>query len=575
MAAASVAVTMFAGFALSANAAGGEWVGYTEATDGKAHWNYGVGHELTTTSTGTYDPTTGTLTFEKDTKLYGCENDNKSYYGNSIISVENTDLTLDLNSFNVTLDSTNLNEIEGGYDYIYGLYKVGGTLTIQGPGTLNITASGGSKESVALRAHDGADIKITGGAQVNVTDNDDNGYGLFAAGNVDVIDGLLTMTGGAAALDFASNDTANIDIFHKEITAGDNAYDTITWTVTDAGESAKELEKYKYVRIEPAEAPDTSVTVGGTTLKNGQTYTSDNVTAVYDSWTSTLTLSGLGTINGLTGDTSGAYGAAIWASSAITINVADDADITLQGGASANNSYSYGIFSSSGTLTITGGGKLTVKSADSQTTYPSAAVYTGDNITISGSVKVTANGLGSNHLAVNNTKSSGTITIPDGSIAELHMINEKIDAATKLFNGSLVYPDGYLANALDKNDEDIQLGSPADQYSEYHIKPNELSGISETEYIGAFYGDNADGTENDEDAATAFLTTIKPKGSVTISALSWTVTSQGESQTLFPKNFATLELNSEAKIGVIVKGLYDSAATAEAYVYGSVNNAAN
>ncbi len=574
MAAASVSVTMFAGFALSANAAGGAWVGYTEATDGEALWNYGESNNGTTT--GTYDPNTGTLKFEKDTTLYGCENDNKSYYGNSIISVENTDLTLDLNSFNVTLDSTNLNEIEGGYDYIYGLYKVGGTLTIQGPGTLNITASGGSVESVALRAHNGANIKITGDAQVNVTDIDNNGYGLFAAGNVDVIDGSLTMTGGAAALDFASNDTANIDIFHKQITAGDNAETATAWTVTDAGESAKELEKYKYVKIEPAEAPDTSVMVGGTTLKDGQTYTNqDNtVTAVYDSWTSTLNLSGSGTINGLTEDTSGAYGAAIWASSAITINVADDADITLQGGASANNSYSYGIYSSGGTLTITGGGNLTAKT-DASATKESAAVYTVGNITISGNVKVTAEGTGSNHLAVNNTKPLGTITIPDGSIAELHMINEKIDAATKLFNGSLVYPDGYLANALDKNGKDIQLGSPADQYSQYHIKPNKLSGISETKCIGEFKGDNADGTSNDTDTATAFLTTIKPEGSVTISALSWTVTSQDESQTLFPKNFATLDLNSEAKIGVIVKGLYDSAATAEAYVYGSVNNAAN
>lgn len=575
MAAASVAVTMFAGFALSANAAGGAWVGYS-TDDSIAEWNYGVGDERTTTSTGTYDPTTGTLTFTENTTLCGCENDNKSYYGNSIISVGNTDLTLDLNSCNVTLDSTNLNEIEGGgYDYIYGLYKVGGTLTIQGPGTLNIIASGGLKESVALRAHAGANIKITGNAQVNVTDNDDNGYGLFAAGNVDVIDGSLTMMGGAAALDFASNDTANIDIFHKQITAGESAVNATTWTVTDAGESAKELEQYKYVKIESTKAPATSVMVGGTTLKDGQTYTNtnDDVTAVYDSWTSTLNLSGSGTINGLTEDTLGAYGAAIWATDDITIDVDDDADITLQGGTSANNSYSYGIYSSSGTLTITGGGKLTVQSTDIQTTYPSAAVYTGDNITISGSVKVTANGLGSNHLAVNNTKESGTITIPDGSIAELHMTNTGSEMA--LFNGSLVYPDGYLANAIDKNDEDIQLGSPAVQYSEYHIKPNLLSDISKTDNIGAFKGDNADGTENDEDAATAFLTTITPKGSVTISALSWTVTSQGKSQTLFPKNFATLELNSEAKIGVIVKGLYDENASAEAYVYGSVDNAAN
>lgn len=112
MAAASVAVTMFAGFALSANAAGGEWVGYTEDNDGEAHWNWGESNNNTTT--GTYDPNTGTLTFERDTTLYGCENDKKSYYGNSIISVENTDLTLNLNSCNVTLDSTKLNEIEGG-----------------------------------------------------------------------------------------------------------------------------------------------------------------------------------------------------------------------------------------------------------------------------------------------------------------------------------------------------------------------------------------------------------------------------------------------------------------------------
>ncbi len=567
MAAASVAVTMFAGFALSANAAGGEWVGYTEDTDGKAHWNYGVGHELTTTSTGTYDPTTGTLTFTENTTLYGCDYVPETYWGSGIISMENVDLTLDLASYSITVNA------EQQLDNVGGIYKYGGSLTIKGPGTLTVNAGGGNDVNAALVGLNKPAITITDGANVILNNTDENGYGLYTAGNVDVESGSLTMTGGKGALTIVNQ--GSVDIFHKEITAGDNAETATSWTVTDAGESAKELEKYKYVKIEPAEAPDTSVTVGGTTLTDGQTYTNqDNtVTAVYDSWTSTLNLSGSGTINGADASVDGAYGAAIWATDDITIDVDDDADITLQGGASAKNSYSYGIYSSSGTLTITGGGKLTVKSADSQTTYQSAAVYTKDNITISGSVKVTANGLGSNHLAVNNTKPSGTITIPDGSIAELHMTNTGSEMA--LFNGSPVYPDGYLANALDKNGKDIQLGRPAVQYSQYHIKPNELSGISETEYIGAFYGDNADGTENDEDAATAFLTTIKPKGSVTISALSWTVTSQGESQTLFPKSFATLELNSEAKIGVIVKGLYDFAATAEAYVYGSVNNAAN
>ena len=63
----SIAVTAFAGFAATAKAAGySAWVGYS-TNDTVAEWNYGVGYGSTTTNTGTYDPSTGTLMFTENT----------------------------------------------------------------------------------------------------------------------------------------------------------------------------------------------------------------------------------------------------------------------------------------------------------------------------------------------------------------------------------------------------------------------------------------------------------------------------------------------------------------------------
>ena len=68
----SIAVTAFAGFAVSAEAEGySDWVGYS-TNDTAAEWNYGVDHGSTTTDTGTYDPSTGTLAFTENTDLIGC-----------------------------------------------------------------------------------------------------------------------------------------------------------------------------------------------------------------------------------------------------------------------------------------------------------------------------------------------------------------------------------------------------------------------------------------------------------------------------------------------------------------------
>ncbi len=556
----SIAVTAFAGFAATAKAAGySQWVGYS-TDDTKAEWNYGVGHESTNTATGTYDPSTGTLTFTEDTTLKGLTSE-PSAYGSAIYTYGNLDLTMDLNGFTVTVDAEQINA------YNYGIYRVGGTFTIKGPGELIVNASGGTTESAALNGYTGAVVKITNGANVSLTDNDSNGYGLMASGNVDVENGTLEMTGGKAAINLVSGSTnkGSITTEGKTVTAGENAQSVSAWDNTTA------ITNYKYVKIvshtpedpEQPEETELGVTVGGQSLTNiNSKYEKDGVTAEYDAKTATLTLSGTGTIAGAENDTTNAYGAAIWAKQAITVELSDGADVTLQG--AERGGYSYGIstyMAQNGTLTITGNGKLTVKT-DAGAQYESAALYTTGDIYVTGNADVTAEGTAAYHFAVNRTGAGGSIDVSDN--AKFSMINT---GKQDLFNGTFSYPsENYVVKALADDGSVAVYDADPEKYKAVSVKP--ASASSSTKNIGAFKGKKADGTEDETDIATGFTTTITSDSSEALEALYWTVKSGNDTKHLFPDSQTTITLSGgSALITVIVQGLYDEKATANAYIY--------
>lgn len=552
----SIAVTAFAGFAASAEAAGySEWVGYS-TDDIKAEWNYGVDDNRTTTSTGTYDPSTGTLTFTENTDLIGCDYQS----GSAIAATPGTDLVIELAGHDVTVDAT---KVSG--EWIGGIYRSGGNLTIKGPGSLTVTASGGTVYNAALIGYVGSAISITGEAKVVLSDTDDNGYGLRVWGNVNVEKGILEMTGGTNAVYFEKGGA--IETKDKQVFAGENAQSASAW------DNTTEIKNYKYVKIvsgmseEPEQPQETElgVMVGGQSLTNlNNKYEKDGVMAEYDAETATLTLSGKGTINGPQNDTTDAYGAAIWAQQAIIVELSDGADVTLQG--AARGEYSYGISTytaQNGTLTITGDGKLTVKT-DAGAKNESAALYTTGDILVTGNADVTAEGTAAMHIAVNCLATGGEIKVSDN--AKFSMINT--GEGKNLFNGTFIYPtDDYVVKALAKNGSVAVYNADPAELKAVNVKPSSAS--STTENIGAFKGIKADGTADETDIATGFKTTITSDSSEALEALYWTVKA-GENNTrhLFPESTTTITLDhGSAVITVIVQGLYDNTATADAYIY--------
>ena len=550
----SIAVTAFAGFAASAEAAGySEWVGYS-TDDIKAEWNYGVDDNRTTTSTGTYDPSTGTLTFTENTDLIGCDYQS----GSAIAATPGTDLVIELAGHDVTVDAT---KVSG--EWIGGIYRSGGNLTIKGPGSLTVTASGGTVYNAALIGYVGSAISITGEAKVVLSDTDDNGYGLRVWGNVNVEKGILEMTGGTNAVYFEKGGA--IETKDKQVFAGENAESASAWN------GSTSITEYTYVKIvsgmseEPEQPQETElgVMVGGQSLTNlNNKYEKDGVMAEYDAETATLTLSGKGTINGPQNDTTNAYGAAIWAKQAITVELSNKADVTLQG--AARGGYSYGISTytaQNGTLTITGNGKLTVKT-DAGAHNESAALYTTGDIYVTGNADVTAEGTAENHFAVNRTGAGGSIAVSDN--AKFRMINT---GEKNLFNGTFSYPsENYVVKALADDGSVAVYDADPEKYKAVNVKP--VSASSSTENIGAFTGINADGTADETDIATGFTTTITSDSSEVLETLYWTVTSGQATKHLFPDSQTTITLNGgSAVITVIVQGLHDETATANAYIY--------
>lgn len=84
------------------------------------------------------------------------------------------------------------------------------------------------------------------------------------------------------------------------------------------------------------------------------------------------------------------------------------------------------------------------------------------------------------------------------------------------------------------------------------------------ENIGAYYGTDADGNEDQSTSATGFITTVTGTGS--FNSISWEVKSGNDTKP-FSKDITTITLNGGSSyIGMIINGLYDDSANATAEV---------
>lgn len=113
-----------------------------------------------------------------------------------------------------------------------------------------------------------------------------------------------------------------------------------------------------------AASPGDLYVCGSVIKKDTLTLDNGNVTASFDELSRTLTLSGNGTISNDT-NPANTQGAAIFGTSSyggdLNIKLADEADITINAKSVA---YGYGIYNSSGQVSISGNGKLTVNGAN-------------------------------------------------------------------------------------------------------------------------------------------------------------------------------------------------------------------
>lgn len=444
-----------------------------------------------------------------------------------------------------------------------GIYINGYSLTIKGNGTLRVSSGTASKgKSAAIWAKgltvDGATLIAEAGSGVT------GSYAIMTEGNpVTLKNGAsVTATGVFSAFDTAPQ----FEGYTPDITAYGGADGN---TVVDYNEA--DSTKYKKIVItgDPSTIPEdipTGVYIGGTELgKRGVlTYEKEGITAVYDKDNAELTISGTGAINGT--DTSltiddrqiNTYGAGIYSENTIDI-ILDEADVAVSSSPNKTLSYNYGIYVNNGDLTIKGSGKLTASVSDATTINTSSAsaicTYKG-NIIIDG-VYVKASG-GEN--AGSGLDPYGrNVTLINGASVEADGISCAVNATSVN-----VYEGASYKACSDRAGKIINVYDPSNPqiYKSLGIRPN--YNTAQTEIVGAFAAD--EGAEN-QTPVTGFLTSVKGTGS-SIETIYWNVTSNEETRALIPSNQTTITLeNGEARIGLIVEGLYDQNATAEAEIY--------
>ncbi len=510
-------------------------------------------HDRDGTSDVIFDPSTGTVTFSSSMELRSTEVNN--HYHSAIYSKASSGtklLTVNIpEGVTVTMDNT-----ADASDWSAALYGgVTGEVVITGGGTLIVT--GGGDPGYGISPYD---VPITIDGVTVKAEGTSYGVGSYGSGGSLTVTngGVLEAKGGTAAFEAG---TLNIDKDAK-IAAGESADSTQPIT-------ADQVTDHKYVKItttatedpdEPGTQTKTGVYIGGEQIyEESPTWTNGGVTAVYTKATGeetvdTLTLSGTGEISGTTGTDNVTFGAAIYANKPLNIVLAEDADITVNGG-SGSGDYAYGIYTFAGSahLTIGGTGKLTVKmDSDKSASAAICSWSTSDRnvygITISDSADVTAEG-GAYGL-YSYQKGAGWIQIThsaglkaSGTTKAVHVIDFQ---ENHIYGGARSF-----VGTVDGGAWDIDKVMSAKSVS---IGPAVFEQWTSPAITGS-------------DESTGFVTTVTGTAGTTIKSIKWRITSSNnETKKLAPDTQpqVTLDEDARAVFAVIVRGLKDGGATASA-----------
>lgn len=405
--AAAVAATVLSGFAVTANAAAATWTyigpnGAWIGTYGASVQPFLKTDTMTASQTGTLgedciaEYSNGVLKLAGTGTIQG----DATRFGAAIAAVDSGlgagDMVIELqDGANIVLDGVEPTKQAWGY----GIAANAGSITIKGNGKLTINAGKGTKVGAAIITWGGTMDVVIDGAEVVA-----NGGGLgkgIDAGKITLKNGAkLTAKGMQGALSKAPVlEGTPVMALGSEDANGADAVDY----------NAADLSTYKYVYIEAEKAgTPTGVYIGGDDnefgrgnklfYKNGELVANavlgqDGCIAQYIPETKTLKLAGKGEIK-RTEYSEKTYGVIYVNEGDLNIELADDADISIT--FDAQGQWMYGIYlNKSGSLNISGGGKLTVYPGESSepSNGDASAIcsYKGGKITIDGA-EVIANG---------------------------------------------------------------------------------------------------------------------------------------------------------------------------------------
>ena len=551
--AAGIAATAFAGGVLTANA--------SEINDAVAD-----GMRVGSVGTGVkadYDSTTKVLTLSGTGTITSTKNGAKG----AGITGSSQNLVIQLaDGADVTV-----NGIDKGADS-YGIYQFGGSVTIKGAGKLTVNAATGTSESVGICTYNktNGSLYITDGATVVANGSGTTGKGvnvyhsIYGNSNIELSNGgKLIAAGQTYAVDVAPTGYA----VAKASTSVDG---------TGAVEfEAANVATYKYAEFtaaaEEPEAPSGVYVASKQITSEG--WTKDDLSASYDADTKTLTFTGKGTVDAAqisVGDVV-TYGAGIFTNNdgTLTIQLADGADVTVNGKSHVDYEYSYGIYAPNADIKITGNGKLTVNAPQIASTSQYAlsnAIQTSKNVTIDGAA-VDAVGLASASAYGSRGISAACISLTNNAILNAKGATRAVQISTDLS----IYENAAVKAA--KQYDGTELNPFVNEYTDTALKAYKLVCIkpqtytSTTDNKGGFVSDDEKKTDDKNDEITVFETNITGTEG-TIDTIYWNVKSGATEKALFPSAQPALTLNGgSAAVTVIVKGLANSEATAAAVIF--------
>lgn len=549
-----------------------------------------VGGSINIASTGTwtngdlsasYDHNTQTLTFTgKGTVKSGqwSVEPNGRGAGAGIFAYTGGTLTINLaEGADVTV--VNYGTPPAGYgadSETYAIYMEDTKLNITGAGKLTVKSTGanyctGIYTYTTKKVSEDVGVTIDGAA----VDVDANGTsvarGIYTTGgNLDITNNASVTVKGypTRAVALAGNGiTGTLTYYDQADALASNNYD---------GSGASEintanLQSYKYVSITPKEA-ETGVYVASRQITS-KGWTNGGLSASYDAKTKTLTFTGTGSVDAGQISVNGVvtYGAGIFTNNegTLTINLADGADVTVNGKSHESYPNSYGIYAPNADIKIAGSGKLTVNAPamlSQSETAQSNAIETAKNVIIEGAA-VNAAGLAAASGWGSRGISAAGVSLTNNAILNARGVTRAVqikDSALSIYENAAVkaakHYDGTELNPFVNEYTDIALKA----YQLVSIKPQTY--MSTTENKGGFVSDDEKKTGDENDELTVFETSIN--GSGTIDTIYWNIRHSSTEKALFPSAQPEITLNGgSAIVTVIVKGLADSEASATAVIF--------